>query len=334
MIKTNFRIKEEIEHNPILETTKFVVDHAKYVKINKNKLIEFCKHFDHKDKENIRHWLNDAPFNINILDEKDRLNFLLIFNSISFSYWGNPKWTIEYNGKKFDGAWGMIAALKRGIDEGKLILNADFLARITEKELEYILRGNIRIPLLKERWQILRQVGTILKEKYAGDFSKLVSEAQGNSIKLLNLIIDTFPSFRDISTYSGRKILFYKRAQLLVADIYQGFKGKGYGNLRNISQITACADYKLPQVLRRYGILSYSKDLNKKIENKIEIPHGSTEEIEIRSSTIWVVKYLERLLEPKIPYIDSIHVNDHLWLLGQFKDPIDKPYHRTRTIAY
>ena len=55
----------------------------------------------------------------------------------------------------------------------------------------------------------------------------------------------------------------------------------------------------------------------------------SEEEVEIRANTIWANELIKKELKKKIPNINSIHVNDHLWLLGQCK-----PYHLTRTTAY
>lgn len=318
------------ESNPILKTNKFVMDNAKNVRIDKNKLIEFAKSFNRRRV----HWLDEFLFDIKELDSKSKLNFLLVLDSISFSYWGEPKWTVKINGKELDGAKGMIASLKRGVDERRLCLNADFLSKITKTELGYILRGNVEIPLLEERCKILREIGTILKREYCGEFSNLVSKAKEDAIKLLNLIIETFPSFEDISFYKGQKISFYKRAQLLVADIYQAFNGKEYGDLKNISQLTACADYKIPQILRKNGVLIYSSELSEKVDNKIQIFSGSEEEIEIRACTIWAVKYLERLLSIDAPQIKSVYINDRLWLMSQEKFQNDKPYHRTRTISY
>jgi len=98
--------------------------------------------------------------------------------------------------------------------------------------------------------------------------------------------------------------------------------------------LTACADYKLPQILRKLEILNYSRELAEKVDNKIELKKGCEEEIEIRASTIWTVKFIENELEKKIPKIDSLHVNDHLWLMSQNKSLGDKPYHRIRTTAY
>lgn len=313
--------------NEVLETTKFVLKNLINVKINKNKIKEFCDHFG---ESHINHWLNESPFNFSILSKKEKLHFLLVFNSISFSYWGTPKWTIDYRGENFDGAWGMIASLGKAFENKIPILNSKFLKNLSEEEFGKILRGNVEIPLFKERLKILREVGLVLEEKFDGDFFNLYKKSGGDSLKLLNLILDNFPSFQDYSLYHGKKIYFNKRAQLLVADISQMFPGE----IKNLSAITACADYKLPMVLRNLGIFKYSKSLSEKIDKKKEILKNSNEEIEIRVSTIWGVELIKEELKKKIPSITSIHINDHLWLLGQIKNPKDKPYHLTRTTSY
>ena len=112
------------------------------------------------------------------------------------------------------------------------------------------------------------------------------------------------------------------------------FRGKSYGGLKNIDKLTACADYKLPQMLRKFGILSYSLELSKKVDNKREIEQGSKEEVEIRANTIWAVELIKKELEKKIPEINSLHINDYLWLLSQDKSFKCKPYHLVRTTFY
>lgn len=317
--------------NQILKTTKFVVEQAKLVKINKDKITEFCNHFE---ESHLSHWIKQGPYDLTQLNNKDKLHFLLVFNSISFSYWGEPKWTVEYNGEKFDGSFGMIAALGNAIENKVPILNMKWLSTITDESLEKITKGDVKIPLLKERVQILREVALIVAQKYNGDFSLFLKEANGDAMKILNNIIITFPSFNDASSYKGKTVYFHKRAQLLISDIYQLFNGRDYGKLRNIDQLTACADYKIPWMLRTLGILSYSESLAKKVDHKIEMLHGSEEEVEIRASTIWANELIKQQLRKNIPAIDSIHINDHLWLLSQAKLPHDKPYHLTRTTAY
>lgn len=317
--------------NKILETTKFVVDNSDFVKINRERLVEFSNGFDHGK---VTHWLAAAPFNFSHFSDEDELHFVIIFNALSFCYWGEPKWTIEYKDKKHDGAWGMILALGRAIEEDIPLLDFDYCSRISKEEFAHILRGNTEIPLLEERWKILQEIGLNMTEKFEGRASNLIKKAEGDSQKLLELIVQNFPSFSDISPYKEQQVFFYKRAQLLIADIYQIFKGQDFGKLRNIDQLTACADYKLPQILRKLGILEYIPTLAERIDNKMEILHNSAEEIEIRTNTIWVVELIKGEVKKRISNILSFEVNDHLWLATQEKFPNDKPYHRTRTSAY
>jgi hypothetical protein len=262
------------------------------------------------------------------------MNFLFVFNALSFSYWGTPKWTIDYQNQQFDGAWGMIVALKRALEEDRKILDVNYRAQISKTELSDILRGNTEIPLIDERFAIMIETSKALIEKNNGNFSDFVFEAKKDVNKLLDLIIQTFPSFRDVSIYKGREVFFYKRAQLLISDIYQLLKHEGRGEFLNAYQITACADYKLPQALRKFGVLVYTDSLAEKIDSKTPILHDSEEEVEIRANTIWAVELIKKEVQKRLPKITSMDINDHLWLYTQTKYPDDKPYHLTRTTAY
>jgi len=316
----------------VLETTKYVVENSNHVKINEEKLDEFCGTFT---KENIKHWWKASPYDLSNLTDEEKLQFLLVFNSLSFSYWGEPKWTVEYKGEKQNTATGgMITAIRRALDEGKSILDAHYLANMSEKDLSDILRANVEIPLFEERLEIVRSIGKVLLEKFEGSFSNVVKASGNNAMKLLELITKNFLSFDDRVSYKGKDVYFYKRAQLLVADIYYVFDGKGYGDLKNVDQLTACADYKLPQALRKLGIFEYDEALRQKIDDGVEIPKGSEEEIEIRANTLWTVEKIKNKLKERIPNIISIHINDHLWLAGVAIPVGDQPYHKTRTMAY
>ena len=84
----------------VLQTNKYVVEFAKHVKINYKKidnLIEEVQEFDNV------HYLTKVPYKVYDMSTQDIVNFLLIFDSIDFSFWGNPKWTINNEGKNLDG---------------------------------------------------------------------------------------------------------------------------------------------------------------------------------------------------------------------------------------
>lgn len=115
-------------------------------------------------------------------------------------------------------------------------------------------------------------------------------------------------------------VLFLKRAQILVADIWSCFEGKHYGNISNIDCLTMFADYRVPQVLHRLGILFYSDSLYEIIKSETEIPPGSQCEIEIRGCSIWAVHLiLLKILdvEPDVK-INSILLDYYLWVQCNF----------------
>jgi hypothetical protein len=125
-------------------------------------------------------------------------------------------------------------------------------------------------------------------------------------------------------------ICFYKRAQLLTSDILHVRE-----ILENISvdytHLAGCADYKIPQVMRCYGILDFDEELSNFVDNKIEIKKDSDMEIEIRANDIVVIDYIANKLDNKVSRID---INDYIWLLGQDKSKMVKYYHRTLTNKY
>lgn len=316
--------------NEILETTKFVVDNSAFVKINKEKMAEFSMGFEHG---RTNHWLSQAPFDFSRFNEDEELKFTFIFNALSFCFWGDPKWTIECDGKSYDGAWGMVVALGRGIREGSPLTDFEYCSKISGDDFKKILRGSVEIPLFEERLRILHEIGSVMMDKYKGRLNFIFEKSNNDALKLLELIINDFPSFYDISLYKNKEIYFQKRAQLLVSDFCQALKKRGL-IIKNIDQLTACADYKLPQILRRFGILEYNDSLKEKIDNKIEIPHGSEKEVEIRANTVWAVEFIKERVRSRNPEITSMGIDDHLWLASQEKFPDEKPYHRTRTTAY
>ncbi len=317
--------------NEILETTKYVVDNSDNVSINQDALVKISTEFK---KQKMSHWLEDSPIDFKSFTDEQKLNFVLVFSAISFSYWGTPKWTVEYDGKEVDGSYGLMTALNRALKEGLPILDLHYLATLKKEDFEHILRAKTPIPLLEERLKILNEIGTVLIEKYNANFSSLIEKGNKDVNVLRRLIISEIPSFDDSVEYKGKKIYFHKRAQVLISDVYQLFSGKGIGEFKNSDELTAGADYKLPQILRKFGILEYSKELAEKIDNKIPLEVGSAEETEIRANTIWAVELMKEELKKHNKIYSSMAVNDHLWNLTQTKREDDKPYHLIRTTAY
>lgn len=155
----------------------------------------------------------------------------------------------------------------------------------------------------------------------------------GDAVKLALLLAAHFSSFNDVALYRKHEVRFLKRAQICVADLYGSFGGKAWGALQNLDQLTAFADYKLPQVLRHLGVLEYERTLAGHIDNQELISQGSEEEIEIRAATVWACELLRRAMVGHDHHVTAAEIDQRLWLLGQESTHM-RPYHRTRTIFY
>lgn len=305
----------------ILETSNYVYNNAKYVKID---LSEIKKVAQSINCQNLKHWLQNNPFGLLDLNVDDIINFLVIFDSIDCSFWGNPKWMVETKEGKIDGAFALMYCLLN-LRKQKGHLNFE---QISFEEFSEALKGNIDIPLLNERYVVLKNISEIINQRMDGNFYNYIKNVTSD-IELFNIIINNFPSFEDTRNYNGKTIYFYKLAQLLVSDILhiREIKEK---KCVDYSHLVGCADYKIPQVLRNLNIIQYNSDLANIVDNKKEIKENSMYEIEIRASMIVAID----LIKKEIGNVASININDAIWSLGQNKELVQKPYHLTRTMSY
>jgi hypothetical protein len=209
-----------------------------------------------------------------------------------------------------------------------------FLSQISLNEVKGMLGGKGALQLLEERRKILRELGRVLVVDYAGKAAGLIETARHSASELTFLLVKKLPSFRDRAFYRGMPVFFYKRAQILVSDLYGAFQGKGLGHFFDMDRLTAFADYKLPQVLRHLGILVYTEELREKVDQGLHIMAGSEEEVEIRAGTVLAVELIRVELERLGRALRSFEIDWFLWNLGQRPEYKERPYHKTLTIYY
>lgn len=315
--------------NPVLESVNYITEQSTHVRISKEGVANLAAQIK---KQRLVSWWEESSFDISKLENLEKqLAFLVIFNSVSFSYWpehGKEKWVVNYKGKKHNrGTFSMIASLERAVDARIPLLNPEYLSEIKKSELEKILRGNSRVPLLEERWNILREMGCKVMDKFDGKFIHLIEEANRSALGLTYLLVNEFPSFDDHSIYNSKEVFFYKRAQLASSDIGQLI------GMEDIEKLTGCADYINPMVLEYKGALVYSTTLKEKINSKVIIEKGSKEANEIRGGTLKAIRDITEILKAEIPGITDMKVNDFIWVARKYV-PSEIEYHLTRTLDY
>jgi hypothetical protein len=319
--------------NKILSSVEFVVKNAKHVRINNNALLKFASNF--KGRKN-NHWLSEAPLDFSNFNDEEILNFLLVYSATGFCYWGNPKWHIDYEGVKHEGSFAMIAAIMKAHKNGVKILNPEYRSKMDKEEYSKVLEisKSNKILLFDERLKFLNESGKVIIDKYQGKVSNLFKFAKGDVIKLIEILIKNFSTYDDSYKYKGKDVYFYKKAQLFISDVFQTFQNKGIGKLINSEELTALADYRIPQTFKNLGILEYSEYLENKIANGELIQGGSEEEIEIRASMILAVQLIHDIVKEREGKILPIEINDQMWLLRRLRFPNDEVHHKTITTSY
>lgn len=236
----------------------------------------------------------------------------------------------------------MCAAINRALKEKVDILNPKFYSTITEEQLKKILRSDTKVdvPLVSERVKCLHEVGSVLLENFEGSFKNVIENAENSAKILLNLIVDNFKCFKDEAIFKNQRVSFYKRAQILVGDIWACFQGQGIGCFKDLDEITMFADYRIPQTFLWYGIFEYSEELNKKLKENSIFQNGDIEEQEIRGCSIHAVELLKEYVNNKLKEkkINSILIDHFLWDFrrNHAKEIENKglPFHKVFSIYY
>lgn len=261
--------------------------------------------------------------------------YIFVMDSLNFCFWPTEGFEYEH----------LALGLKAVLEQDATAFNADKLVSLTVDTLRGWFPG-WDLPNADERVLRLRELGQALLDDFDGLAENLVAKAQRSAPKLVQLIIQYLPGFRDTSIYRGRLIHFYKRAQILVGDIWAAYgireknikgddKSQSIYQFHDMQALTMFADYRVPQILRNLGIFVYSDQLASDIDAKKEIPFGSDEEIEIRACTIVAVEMLQKALcQNGVTDVIEIEIDWLLWQQGEkIKDEI-APHHRTLTIYY
>ncbi len=131
--------------------------------------------------------------------------------------------------------------------------------------------------------------------------------------------------------------------QIFVADLWACFGGNGWGAFHDIRDLTAFADYRIPQVLQALGIVRISSDFQKQLHRHYLWDTFDPEIVELRGISLVALELLrDEIVKQTGKQLTVAALDFCLWDLA--KDPdnellsgsIDQlfPFHRTRSHYY
>ena len=318
----------------ILESTANLLCDARYVTIDSVAIDAFVASFGGKRPEPTN-WDTSVHFHD---ASSDRVaGWIFALDALNFCCWSTSehRWRVTWHDRTHDGYFALAAALSRAVEEGFPLWDPKFLAALSAGDVANMLRGDpdsAEIPLLELRHRHLVELGLGLGSETAAE---LIRRSGGSCIALIETVLQRFPSFRDVAIGPDRRpIHFYKRAQILIADLTGALPRTDLGTFHDLDLLTAFADYKVPQVMRQLGILVYEADLAIRIERRKLIPAGSLHEIKIRAATIQGCELIRQALHRSGAELTASEIDWLLWTAGQSLPEGTSPYHRTLTPFY
>jgi hypothetical protein len=265
--------------------------------------------------------------------KEDTVNFLLTLDTINF---GSGYFPHLRKRPGMSGYFTMASSLHDAYAKGGP-LSAQQLAEITVEKCTRMFDQDPDNIIARELMQhfsaALNDLGRLVLERFNARFTDLVDAAESSAGRLVQLL-KNMPYFNDVAAYDGCEVLFYKRAQIIAADLSLAFQGRGWGHFEDLDQMTIFADNLVPHVLRIDGIVIYENSLIDRINNGDLIPAGSPEEVEIRACAVHAVELIKKQIAESGKMITSPELDNFLWNRGQQADYKAIPRHRTRCVYY
>ncbi|KAJ2714756.1 hypothetical protein H4R19_001559 [Coemansia spiralis] len=341
----------------VLASAQFINAHSSDVSVPEDgvqqaaqEIMSRMKHTGYSTAEWKKHTLTPS------VADSAAIEWIFVVDALNFSFWPTrarpeEQYTVTLDGTAYRGYWSLCAAINRAQREGINMTDAQCLADMTLERLAHVFRTDDPrtqepIPMLAERLQVVQEAGRVLIAQYGGRFANAVAQSGGSAQRLVELVVRDFSSFRDEHQFHGQTVCLYKRAQILAADVWACFEGRGLGRFGDIDHITMFADYRVPQALCHFGALQYSPQLRAHLErseaavrqgNAPEmLPSGHPWEVEIRGNSIWAVQRIRQHILDAGTSVNAILLDFYLWDYAKehAQDMRSIPIHHTRSVFY
>ena len=201
---------------------------------------------------------------------------------------------------------------------------------------------------------VLHEIGSKCRDsgslvQFVQEMMKKVSNTPTAAGNIVSLLVDTFPvTFDDCyklsatanETAQPHTVYFYKKAQLVVGEMYHRFRDSDDRfRFRDGDQLTAYVDNVICAALRYKGIVRPNECITTKIETGVELVKGSVEEVYLRASALTAIEYMVRQCQARQregqSSLSASELGNYLWGgLGKEPDVRKFQRHATKTVFY
>src|SRR5690606_2374414 len=121
----------------VLQTTRVVMDAARHVSIDDSAVERLASRLARLGVEAPEwrvwpHWWDDS----------DRAaDYVLVLDALTFSFWGEPRWRVTFEGRTLDGYWALAACLRRALERGVPLLDPGYLSTFDEAAARELFAG-------------------------------------------------------------------------------------------------------------------------------------------------------------------------------------------------
>lgn len=264
-----------------------------------------------------------------ILQDKNKLLLYLIYSSLNFKFWidKNSYWSNE----NYSGATRLFKILDTMVEKENNYL--DFFDKLTYDNFSrYVSSENYsKLPYLKIRYNYIKEVIELIKNNFNSDIESFISSQDYDALKIIHYLSNHTIAFSDSVEFNGEKVYLVKKATFFIKLLVQTKNYNGY--LKNIDKLQVLSDYRVPQLLRYFGILEYSKELAKKVDNQEILTEEYEKEIRVAT-----VIFSKSLINNNKVNLTILELDEYLWKKAkelEKENPRDlKPFHLAETTKY
>lgn len=236
---------------------------------------------------------------------------------------------------------GAFVTVKAGVErlfDAQPDLNSAWLAALTTDDVARLfqLEGKPALSgFVEQLTSVCRELGGELVKRGLSTVSAFLqtfftAASQQTAANLVKHLVETFPiTFNDAHTVRGRSVIFYKKAQLVVGELYHRFRAedKRFCFPDADDELTAFIDNVIVACLRKDKLVVCNSQLEEMLEAQQPLLSGTEEEVCLRAAACLAIETVVATARQNGQQVTSCEVGNWLWgILG--KTPEYRPFKR------